>query len=863
MNIDELEKFERNFKNSLAFIRLAEHSKIPIDRDWTELPVSNAYYDHAIFGGNVGVRLTATDLVIDFDKKNLPEGLEWESYVREFLECFQLTGALRVRTASGGYHVYIKKSPDVKISKYNKDIWGTAVEFKTAGTQLVAPGSRVIDEAKGVDGFYTIDHEGSTTTLCPPELMALIQKVTETRATSGQTLVSLEYLKELLACLDPCDFGDSDSWLEVALAAHSASDGQAIDEFVAWSRRDPKYDTDSNEQLVRGRWNSFSSGGTTNVFKLHQLIKKSGKEAPRLPAADAFADLDLSDIPEYIHSNEYRGFFQNYKMVEVELNEMELISKIPKLKKKYGVKELTIDEISQEDRLSTKPVALSIDELVAAMHVAAQGSEIFSLLGKMGVLREGDEHHALYGKEQLIQFLNHIRWRDDWMLRNKGAPGIIPMDVLASEMIERHLRKIHGVKYDPCWPTTEGFLYVQEAKSFKNRRTDDHSKLEQFIDMFNCATKIDRINLKAFLLCLAWNVKGGQRPAVIIRSTGKTSQERTQTGKSTLIKLAHKLFTKDKCELLQINPSDKIGSRSIESQLGDLLSKQKRGTLMAWIDNARGVTDLGSFIEAVVTNETASASIMYQGTVEMPTNFIVAVTAGNPCYSPDFMSRSLVIDLNPHDGTSPNWEKNTIDFIEEHREQILTSCITLVSEDPAYLIEQQVSRFPSFQRQVLTKCVSAEEWLAIGPQMKERFDAIRNSNNRSRELIDFEDQLVQDLEGVQAKGGESVLSKYESVIVPRAYIYSLIKQHVSDPISRKEPQVFLNDLIGTSSLFVATGMTHQRPASNQNVVELRGNGKGATYLKAPKTSMVGSVSSWADFSTPWGGCKPRGYIKKA
>lgn len=858
MNIDILEHFKSLFKQSLTFIRLIENGKIPIDRDWTERVFTDEYEYHAFLGGNVGVRLTATDLVIDFDVKNIEDGVDKDAYVHDFLAKYGLESALRVRTASNGYHVYLKKAPDVKISKYNKELWGTAIEFKTAGTQLVAPGSTING------GTYTIDHEGSTGVVCPPELLALIAKVTETKATSGQTIVSPEYLDQLLDCLDPCEFGDSDSWLEVALAAHSASDGQAIDLFVAWSRRDPKYDSDTNEALVRGRWASFSGGGNTNVFKLHQLIKKSGKEVPRLPAEDAFADLDLSDIPQYIQSNEYRGFFQNYKMVEVELTEMELISKLPKLKKKYGVKELTIDEIAEEDRWASKPVALSIDELALRFQEASQGSETFSLLGQIGALRDGDEHHALYGKEQLIQFLDHIRWRDDWLLRNKGTPGIIPMEVMADELAKKHLRKIVGVKYDPCWPMTDDFLYVQDAKIFKNIRTGDHSAFERLTAYFNCATPIDRINLKAFILCMAWNVKGGERPAVIVRSTGKTSQERTQTGKSTLIKLVHRLFTGNKCEILQINPSDKMGSRSIESQLGDLLVKQKRGALIAWIDNARGISDLGTFIEACVTNPTASVSIMYQGTVEINTNFIVAVTSGNPCYSPDFMSRSLIIDLNPHDGKNPNWEREVTAFIDEHRGDILASCLSILAEEPTYEIDEMVSRFPAFQRQVLTKCVDAEGWKTIGPKMKERFDAVRNSNSRSRELIEFEDQLVQDLEANQTiSGGESVLSKYESIVVPRAYVYSLIRQHVTDSISRKEPQVFLADLIGTSSLFVDSGVTQQRPAQNQNVVELRGTGKGSIYLRTPKTAAPGSVCSWAGFLSDWSGCKPRKYIQKA
>jgi hypothetical protein len=119
-------------KAGYDLIPLKGSEKAPKDKNWTRRPYkAEDQLRQMEQGNNVGVRLKATDLVIDVDPRNFGEG--WET-VDPFSKLMLRAGAKpedwpNVETGGGGKHYYLRKPEEVSVVDSLKDFPG--VEFKT------------------------------------------------------------------------------------------------------------------------------------------------------------------------------------------------------------------------------------------------------------------------------------------------------------------------------------------------------------------------------------------------------------------------------------------------------------------------------------------------------------------------------------------------------------------------------------------------------------------------------------------------------------------------------------------------------------------------------------------------------------
>lgn len=94
------------------------------------------YHERNLFG-NYGIALKAGDLVIDVDPRN-GGTVSWDKLTRDVPGVLGgLTFA--VVTGGGGLHVFLSKSPDIKVRKHHKDYPG--IDFLSSGCFIVGPGS--------------------------------------------------------------------------------------------------------------------------------------------------------------------------------------------------------------------------------------------------------------------------------------------------------------------------------------------------------------------------------------------------------------------------------------------------------------------------------------------------------------------------------------------------------------------------------------------------------------------------------------------------------------------------------------------------------------------------------------------------
>jgi predicted P-loop ATPase len=272
---------------------LERKGKSPRDKGWQNLayPVEELK-DWIRRGGNIGVHLREGDLVVDFDPRTVAESdkpgrdivLELELELGIDLSQFPC-----VRTGSGGYHWYMRMPEGVRVRNEIKGFEG--IEFKAYNKYVVAagcihPGDKKTGEHAGQ--HYTWVNDIQEAGQIPPALLERIAKAPRPEVSGVIGEISNEQLKECLDQLDPKSFRSHDMWLELMMASHSATGGNGLAEFQAWSTGDPKYAADA--EIIAYRWDSCDpeepEGYRLGTLYMHVL--EAGGQLPRPPIETVF-----------------------------------------------------------------------------------------------------------------------------------------------------------------------------------------------------------------------------------------------------------------------------------------------------------------------------------------------------------------------------------------------------------------------------------------------------------------------------------------------------------------------------------------------------------------------------------------------
>lgn len=327
--------------------RQRQRGKSPVDGKWTTaLYKSKDQLNHMKKGLNVGVRLTAEQLVVDVDPRNfgptdetkdLPKD-QWEfhsletkdnPFERLCYDCgFDPDEYPTVETGSGGLHVYMKKPGDISIKDSHPEYPG--VEFKTIGRQVVSAGS-VHPDTHQLYSWSPFAAELSEIGDAPKFMMDIIARPLGKMQLSGGGEYSAEQIETMLDALNPEDFQDYGEWLTLMQACHYASNGEARIEFVEWSISDPAYATEATS--IGQKWDSFHTetpGAKITTNTLHKLLHQAGKAEiiPRKTAGDDFGELDAEE-----DAADLEEFFAKISK-KIEAGE-DLSSPLDKLNKKY------------------------------------------------------------------------------------------------------------------------------------------------------------------------------------------------------------------------------------------------------------------------------------------------------------------------------------------------------------------------------------------------------------------------------------------------------------------------------------------------------------------------------------------------
>jgi hypothetical protein len=263
--------------------------KRPRDLDWTRRDYDAAKVIKACIanGWNMGVRLTARQLVIDVDLRHGGK----EGFIKLCGDLgIDATQWPCVETGSGGWHFYLLLPEDVRIVDTLPDYSG--VEFKSLGRQVVSAGS--VHPETGRHYFWDgIDHPPlADAPEAPPQLVEAIQRPERSEQSTGGGQYSQEQIAATLEKLDVTKFQDHDQWLRLMMACHHASNGDARSEFLEWSTQDPAFANDA--EIIGRRWDSLHKNkmdGIT-VLTLNKYLRDAGQVNAQLATKIANDDFD-------------------------------------------------------------------------------------------------------------------------------------------------------------------------------------------------------------------------------------------------------------------------------------------------------------------------------------------------------------------------------------------------------------------------------------------------------------------------------------------------------------------------------------------------------------------------------------------
>lgn len=228
------------------------NGKTPLENGWTtrtyNLPDLKKHMEH---GGNVGVRLKATDLVVDVDPRNFEEGDDPVSRLENDFD-IQLADNVSVVTGGGGLHIYMRKPAEVRVRGKLPAYAG--IEFKSAGSYVVAPGSLHPETGRRYS-FDVLSYLPAETKDVPTGLLDALARDGVKPLAAEAVEAEPEELTLLLEALDPANYRDYHDWFQIMAACHHFTGGLGAEEFIEWSTSDPPYVHDDAD--VRKAWDSL------------------------------------------------------------------------------------------------------------------------------------------------------------------------------------------------------------------------------------------------------------------------------------------------------------------------------------------------------------------------------------------------------------------------------------------------------------------------------------------------------------------------------------------------------------------------------------------------------------------------------
>lgn len=274
------------------------------------------------------------------------------------------------------------------------------------------------------------------------------------------------------------------------------------------------------------------------------------------------------------------------------------------------------------------------------------------------------------------------------------GPKFIPQERY-HQHLTMNLEKFDGIELMPHVPRIDGIYYMHRPLPKPS------GKLDQLVDKFCPLTPLDRELVKAMIMTPLWGGQPGNRPAFIITGPDHDPEGRQGrgVGKSKFPDIISNALYGGS---LDVTTNDDMGD--VKKRL---LSPEGIHKRIIRLDNVKTLKFSWAELEDLITSQTISGWVLYQGNGERPNVLTVVITLNGPALSADLSERSVIIKLDrPSKSSPPSWESDVREFAIKYRWEILSEIAELLAANPGSF--KPLSRWKDWERDILSKLANPE-----------------------------------------------------------------------------------------------------------------------------------------------------------
>lgn len=387
-NIKQLKHYTDHIQGDLIplypwnkMIKGDQRGKTPIHNDWNSKVYKQdaKQLKHWIESGyNIGYRIGEHELIVDLDPRNYVDNIDSEALIAELFGFFDFEELMWelpvVRTGGGGFHIYCTLPNGIDYKLIRKCVDNLpGVDFKKKGGYVVAAGS------KHPDGDYYVWENEAPRPVVPEELLFLIKrdKLADKDYQSGYGAFNGTQLYDvILSKLDIHDYDSNDTWEPIMMAAHHATAGDGIEEFLDWSLSDTQFEGDENK--IRNRWESLDDSKeiTRTAASLIRELKQKGEDMRDARAILEFGtQTDFSEMDE--EDSEEANMLMEAKQAASEIDVADIME-VPK--DKGGVEGAAIQAANELSKTSPMEEKMKCIRLIkaASLEESIEAQEILT-----------------------------------------------------------------------------------------------------------------------------------------------------------------------------------------------------------------------------------------------------------------------------------------------------------------------------------------------------------------------------------------------------------------------------------------------------------------------------------------------------
>ena len=264
------------------------NNKKPMYKDWPnrdDFAEVIPQIEKNTFEGQLSGVVPQNFVIIDIDshKNETPQDLITDLLQNSF------TGSqmpLTVKTAKGGYHVYLKITSSYEAQILSKTVPGyPGVDLLSHGMSVHFPGNSMsYGEYQIVYGYNSNMDE----IYAKDSLLQDFVKVQPTKQIDCIDLpkISSAQLRELLKPIETRDYRSRTDWLALCFSCHAATHGapEALSVFLEWCERDPRYANPDDRDNTTQTWeNSTVREGGVSRITIGTLLHEHDKYSPIRP----------------------------------------------------------------------------------------------------------------------------------------------------------------------------------------------------------------------------------------------------------------------------------------------------------------------------------------------------------------------------------------------------------------------------------------------------------------------------------------------------------------------------------------------------------------------------------------------------